>query len=480
MKTESCGTESVTERCGVLQDLTSGALNLKELQQMQVEKKEHNGKSPLLEQKEKEIIGKMKDLQTKGLKNNPKYYALQYALEQLADIDKTTTTRTELLSDKFLQLLNSHIESMSPEEIKSMENGSPLKISHLLLLNEKSISTDPSGWVHNEANGIQDQSAIFDLFDNATLIFDGKGPLVEINEKGERVVHLAQGPEIDGTPPKELKLKTYLMNCSVQGFQKNQGSMQQELNLATFKKMNAKDEMSALLGIEITEGEHGILLDIQKAVENAVENGDKLPFEDQIRDHVVHFTKDMKLTAKTQQLLIEHLSLNYEIKNGSITSYNLADKIATHLENCKMKKGVSCQSAKDRTGAICDRISFGHAIRQHPHLYNKETGTFTKKGEKVFESYITKMFAGELISGKVAFQNLSEQGHHIKVNPFAKGAGGKFLQRVGNAAATVPRVNRSSKLNLLNRSITSLGPSDLNSSSSSINSNESFSSKTSG
>lgn len=313
-------------RLGVITDLRNGFTNLEELKRLAKDES-------LLNQKREELISEA----TAFLADNPvKLAAYGYALEQLApkNLSQTIKERRAILGMQMLQLIEAQV-SKNFDGIVDDPGLKAFDFSHLGLLNRKTRSLDPTGWMHDEANEMVDMAEIFKEFDGKKLIFDGKGPLID--SKGH--VHLSQKLIDENGNARRLVLKSCFINVSVQGYNKNDG-IQSEIN---------------------DEG-------MKKILQIALRKAKKYPDDGD-------FKQGIDLLYKVQEEL-----------NAGRSTYVVAEDFSVALVKLKMPFSMGCLSAKDRTGYVGARTVFRFVEEKmvsHPKL----------KADKKLRNSLSKKFA---------------------------------------------------------------------------------------
>ena len=201
---------------------------------------------------EKEIKGKQfsavgvaaENLIKEFFKTEKPFQSATYGLKQIQKakqdpiaLQDLVAERTQLLEQQMIQLLHTQVLS-DPDRIeKLLQDGKPLDLVHIGLLNPQKKELDKSGWMHDEGVEIEDMRAIFQRCNGKTLVFDGTGPMID----GDKV-HLPLKFKSQNTLP----LRAAVFNISPQGYVENTG-LQKEANqeaIATLKE--SKDMMLAL------------------------------------------------------------------------------------------------------------------------------------------------------------------------------------------------------------------------------------------
>lgn len=247
-------------RVGVISDMSNGFVNLKSLKHLQEHLENDNliDATKLRNDMINDIIDKWRTSHNNGNKNVAA--SAGYALTQLGvnsvtlnewgkaisektlkptmqinennikeikqAVNQTIKKREDLVAAQFLQMVVAHFENISPEDIE----GGTVKIMHVSLLNHHSKAIDGAGWNHDEENEMQDMADIFNKFDNTKLVCDGKGPFIDLDGN----IHLPELKLLSNL--KELNLQTLFINQSVQGYTKNDGTVE-EINQAAGKKL---------------------------------------------------------------------------------------------------------------------------------------------------------------------------------------------------------------------------------------------------
>lgn len=230
-------------RVGVMSDLTNGATNLEELRKIA------NGDTEL----KTNVLTNLQTRKASCKKGSPAEASLQMAIDQINNPSASLTKRTERMELMMLQYLSAQAER-DVGKLTSLKTADTWSVVDVRLLSPKKDEIDQeSGWVHNEANQLQDMKAIFEKFSGKTIVLDGKGPYIDDDGK----VHLAINA--DG---KELTLSATVLNISIQGQMENKG-LQKDINeqaitaLASHEKLNDQDdwkEMQALLNAGQSNG----------------------------------------------------------------------------------------------------------------------------------------------------------------------------------------------------------------------------------
>ncbi|MCE2983581.1 MAG: hypothetical protein LW832_08455 [Parachlamydia sp.] len=171
--------------------------------------------------------------------NSQQMESIDYALNQLKiikgdpkGIDAIILERKIVLEQQMVQLVVNQIKS-NPELVKQAIETGNFDLLHVSLLNQRSSSLDGSGWMHDERVEMEDMNEIFKELKGKTLAFNGKGPSIDGN-----VISLPADclPEGIALPAKEIKLRTFFINLSVQGNIKNNGT-QLRINQETMREL---------------------------------------------------------------------------------------------------------------------------------------------------------------------------------------------------------------------------------------------------
>jgi hypothetical protein len=302
-------------RLGAVTDPRNGFTNLKELKEL--------AKNPLLLEKKLQELGKpFCELRKEFKKNYAKVAAYEYALAQLEhkNIEATIKERRHILANQILQLIQGQVEA----NFKSLSSSTKQQIFHLAhlgLLNRTTNQMDSStGWVHCEANAMADMNEIFEDFSGKKLIFDGKGPCIDMNGH----VHLPYLLQDEAGNIRTMFLETHFINISVQGHNKNDG-IQQEIN---------QKNMPRLIRIA----------------------------QQQVRAHPNNkeFRDGLDLLLNVQKKLTEGLS-----------DYQLAEDLCVALLKLDIPLSEGCLSVKDRGGYVGARTAFrfiSENMDRHPEL----------------------------------------------------------------------------------------------------------------
>lgn len=328
-KGEAGGKETGFFRLGVITDPRNGFTHLGEL-------KAFSKNSKLLQDKLK-ILGKKHQKYLKSPeKNRAKLEATQYAIAQLhpQQLGETIREREFVLENQMLQLVQGQVEK-NLAKIQMDEKQTILPLVHVALLNREIDKVDPSGWVHNEANEMADMHEIFKEFAGKILIFDGKGPYIDVDGN----VHLAQSLIGEDGKARQMKLDSTFVNISVQGHCKNDG-IQREIN---------KDSIPHLIAI-------------------ATKKAQAAPQNKEIRE-------GLKLLLDVERKLKEDKS-----------TYQIAEDLSVAFLKLGIPLSIGCLSAKDRTGYVGARLIVhfvGEEMENHPQL--QESPNAFKKLKHKFE-----------------------------------------------------------------------------------------------
>lgn len=189
-------------RMGAFTDLRNGFTNLKELKELQ--------KDPMkLALKKRELA----ELQGK-VKNEDQALALERALLELNDVEKTIQERRAGLQSVFIEMLQQQVVNKGVE-------GDRFLLMQLSLLNPEKNKWDETGWMHNEGNAILDMAEMYKEMDGKKIVIGEEAhPRVT-----EDAIYLPIGSE-----KKTVILDAAFMNFSVQGHTKNDG-IQREVNV---------------------------------------------------------------------------------------------------------------------------------------------------------------------------------------------------------------------------------------------------------
>lgn len=266
-------------------------------------------------------------------------------LEQLMHAETNVITeRSFYLETQFMHLLMGQVEK-NESQVTDPKNQS-FSLIHLALLNQKTNKTDRSGWQHNEANQMQDMQAIFQAFNGKNMIFDGKGPYVDV--KGN--VHMPQKMLVDGHARK-MRIDANFMNVSVQGHMKNDG-LQAEINKKAIAKL------------------------LEKAGDKAYKafvRGTSLP---------PGYTEGLELLKKVKA----------DLDNGK-SSYQVAEDLSVALTKMGMPTSIGCMAAKDRTGFVSARTILRHLYERMKDpksaQHVSEVKNFSKLETRFNESIVT-------------------------------------------------------------------------------------------
>lgn len=151
---------------------------------------------------------------------------------------------------------------LKKDKLERMKNGAEFTLTHLSFLNETKDEVHESGMVHNEATLIEEMSANFSRFKGKKVIFDGRGPLIDIHGN----IHSPTKIEEGNNRYKHLVLKPRLVNLTVQGYTKN-GPIQRTLNegfisdlIQNISQIQPTDEKD----LEILENAKKTLVDIHE------------------------------------------------------------------------------------------------------------------------------------------------------------------------------------------------------------------------
>lgn len=302
-------------RLGAVTDPRNGFTNLKELKELAKNRMQ-------LEKKLQELSKQLGELRKESKKNYAKMSAYEYALNQLEskNIEATIKERRHILAHQILQLIQGQVEA----HFKSLSNHSKQQVfhvAHLGLLNRMTHQIDSStGWFHSEANAMADMNEIFEEFSGKKLIFDGKGPCIDIDGH----LHLSRFLQDDAGNVRTLNLETYFINISVQGHNKNDG-IQQDIN---------QKNMPRLIKIA----------------------------QQQVREHPNNkeFRDGLDLLLRVQKKLSEGLS-----------DYQLAENVCVALLKLDIPLSEGCLSVKDRGGYVGARTAFrfiSENMDVHPQL----------------------------------------------------------------------------------------------------------------
>lgn len=229
------------------------------------------------------------------------------------EVSKYLENKKLYLNDQMASYVLTQVD-LKQDKLEQAKDGAEFTLVHLSLLNEEKDDTHESGMLHNEAVLMEEMSANFDRFNGKKVIFDGKGPLIDLNgniHSPRKIPH--------GNRYKELILKPKVINFTVQGFTKN-GPIQKEIN------QNKVQE----------------LIDTVSST-NAQNENDQAMLEN-IRDSL----------NKTQSKLMKGKS-NYEMACNFFSDLIKFKKIADKQpEDSLFGISIGCYSSKDRTGVVSD------------------------------------------------------------------------------------------------------------------------------
>lgn len=312
-------------RVGVMTYQANGHTHLNELKQLRqlwVSNKEEGQKA--IEGKIKELErGKvdLKEGKSVSFSIARKNESIDFAVNQLRNLMRdhsdVITERSFYLESQFVHLLVGQAEKNQSQVVDP--NNHAFSLIHLALLNRTTDKADRSGWHHNEANQMQDMQAIFQSFDGKEIVFDGKGPYVDLDGN----VHMPQKVMVDGHA-KKMTIDANFMNVSVQGHTKNDG-IQASINTQTIDKL---------------------LKQADERFYNA-------------------FVKDLPIPPSYHEGVKLLKKVKADLNLGK-SSYRVAEDISVALTKMGIPTSVGCMAAKDRTGFVSARTILRH-------MYDKMT-----------------------------------------------------------------------------------------------------------
>lgn len=212
-------------RVGIMSDMRNGWFSLTDLKRMQKDPEE-------IHKHINRIESYIKDHSLKGNKLESALYALNQLKEVVNQakltanptaLQEVTEDRKRVIQQQMIQLINGQVKQ-NPEKVKqALLSGRSFDIVHVALLNQKSVTLDATGWMHDERVEMEDMQEIFEEFKGKTLVFGSTGPLID----GDKV-YLPY--TFEGLSNREVKLETHFLNTSVQGNINNE-DRQKEINI---------------------------------------------------------------------------------------------------------------------------------------------------------------------------------------------------------------------------------------------------------
>lgn len=382
-------------RLGVITDPKNGFTNLQELRQLAADPAKLQAKIDVLTKEYDELKKELRKSENGLKKNQGKLAAYHYALKQLSlgRIDATIQEREHILNNQMLQLVQGQVEKNLASLIDDPSKKT-LNITHLALLNRKTNSQDPTGWVHDEANEILDMNEVFKDFAGKTLVFDGKGPCMDADGK----LHMAQSLEDETGMPREVKLETNFVNITVQGHTKNDG-IQEQINTTAVAEI------------------------IKKAKQKAAEDPANSDYQDAL-----------KLLTKLQK----------ELNNGK-SSYRMAEDFSVALIKLDMPLSMGCLSAKDRTGLVAARAILRIVMEdmaKHPAFKN-----LSKLFEHICHKFERSILDKDACAALVVKDNTNEttlKCSALHFPGYSEGLSGKYrrMRYLGEQVAMTPAATK--------------------------------------
>lgn len=276
----------------------------------------------------------------KGL-NEMQKASLEYAISQLEPpegkgpdpLETAVAEREQALTNQMFQVLMTHIETIAPDQLDTMDT---LSIVHLLLLNPNKKDFGKEGWMHDETHEIQDTMAIYERFHGKTLCFDGTGPFEDLNG----VIHMPQTLLGKDNKPKEIKLSTAVVNLSVQGDPDRQ-HVSRQLGAPGWNRIDK--EVFATIPAEKKKQLRGYYDRASRSPESAAASRYHLQ---RMAERAPRTPQERLLKAYALFLLA---TLNFQ-KDPANPSYDNATQLSQALALAGVPFFISCMGAKDRTG----------------------------------------------------------------------------------------------------------------------------------
>lgn len=283
-------------RLGVISDMRNGWVSITDLNTIQKQLK--RGKTFLLDKRIKSINSRIKDEKLEG----NELLSAQYALKQLNQLKKKSEkispqkiiqqqidARRQATDRQMIQLISGQVEQ-NFDKIQKMLNSKVknkhFDLLHVGLLNQKRSKMEKGGWMHDERVEMEDMYETFKAFNGYTLVFDGKGPLIDRDNKK---IHLP----LKGVPEgSTLKLNTYFFNVSAQGNTANVGR-QLSINQAELKRFLKGKPIPEKLKYLNTETirKKGVAALLKKAASYFLKGEDGYPIAEDVTNHLLNYCK---------------------------------------------------------------------------------------------------------------------------------------------------------------------------------------------
>ncbi|MDP1834678.1 MAG: hypothetical protein Q8K75_02005 [Chlamydiales bacterium] len=290
-------------RSGAVHDYRTGSTSLPALKQLKAELKSYNDLEQITPNQWKMLEGAF------GISKKTSSAPLD---ELKKKIDFTIVERHWVLENQALQDFAAHLSSHSPESLKLfLAENDKVSFSRVSMLDAMKPPKREGDFVINEANQMLDMQDIYATFDGKELVFDGKGPFMDLDGK----IHLPVSISDDEGKAISKTLDVVFFNISAQGNTENKGP-QRSINEQAIEKMRplieAKSEKLYASG-QLNEA-----LDMMQRFEN-LEN-----------------------------------TLGKESKGG----FDTAEQAAMLLLDLDALLSINCFSGKDRTGLLAALITF--------------------------------------------------------------------------------------------------------------------------
>lgn len=244
-----------------------------------------------------------------------------------AELRKKIEERREVCVTQALQDLSDHFTQLAHGDFKALLQAEAVVYGRVSMLDGLKPGRKDGDFVLNEKNQMLDMQVTYEYLNGKTLVFDGTGPFVDLENNIHIPVVISNEDKIAVSKP----LQTIYFNISTQGNIENEGP-QQKINERALEQMRSA---------------------VQKACLALVKSGDH--------------DKAQALESRLQSLS-KALGEGGKVSNG----FKSAEVASLILQEIGALLSINCFSGKDRTGLLAEMLALNYLKNELARLGVKE------------------------------------------------------------------------------------------------------------